>query len=704
LRDEKNNRQQLWNYYELGRAYNNQLTPNQYQLVNTNIEFFAGNQWLHINETPAMQRLARPTFNIIKRVTSLFVASLTSSNTTVNFEPLSYYDGDNMKDPESNAAVIATAEVRNLFDKFKMQYRIRDALFDGAQTGDYCAHFYWNPDAMPYGGAFGAYKGEIEMELVDGINVMFGNPNTADVESQPYILILGRDTIENLKFEAEQFAKTSTKRGGEAESEIAIETMNPDAEWQWQAGIGGRTEIQWQDDKTGKALYGILYTKVTTEETVLDEETGLPKREPVLDDNGEPIQQKDEDGKPMVDTDGKPVYKTKDMKRLVTSVHVTKATRQAVIYEDVDTGLSRYPIAWGNWEKQKNQYHGRALVTGIVPNQIFINSMMAMIFRHLQLQSFPKTIYNADLIGRWNNEVGAAIGVHNIQPGQSLRDVATTLQPADMSNQIVMCIDRVMQYTRDCLGATDAQMGNVRPDNTSALMVLQSSAEVPLENTRSGLHEWVEDIGAILLDMMGTYYGERPLVRERTFEDPQVGKDQVPMIDPVSGEMVTQETVHRVLEDFDFRQLKKLWFNIRVDVGATTYYSEIAMVQTLDNLRRDGTLEVIDYLERIPDKLIARKQDLIEKIKKRTAEVAQQTAAMANQEQMLAQQGEMMPGQQGPQISKTPPVAFQNAGFPAMGGEISAEKAISQMPTSIQAKYNDLPRSAQKALVQKGSM
>ena len=37
------------------------------------------------------------------------------------------------------------------------------------------------------------------------------------------------------------------------------------------------------------------------------------------------------------------------------TVHVTKATRSAVIYEDVDTGLSRYPIAWGNWEKQKNR-------------------------------------------------------------------------------------------------------------------------------------------------------------------------------------------------------------------------------------------------------------------------------------------------------------------------------------------------------------
>ena len=64
----------------------------------------------------------------------------------------------------------------------------------------------------------------------------------------------------------------------------------------------------------------------------------------------------------------------------------------------------------------------------------------------------------------------------------------------------------------------------------------------------------------------------------------------------------------------------------------------------------------------------------------------------------------MMPGQQGPQISKTPPVPLQNAGFPSMGGDISAEKAIGNMPASIQAKYNDLPRSAQKALVQKGSL
>ena len=688
-RAKDNNITKAWYYYELGREYNNRLVPNQYRTVDTNWEFYSGNQWLHIPETPAMSRLSRPVFNIIKRVTSLFVAQINASATTVSFEPLSYYDGTNMKDPDTNAAVYATEEVRNLYEKFKMDYRTREALFDGAVTGDYCAHFYWNPDAMPYGGAFSNTRGEIEMELVDGINVMFGNPNTDDVESQPYILIIGRDTVENLKWEANQYRKNKKGLGksGTASDKDTVESITGDAEWQWQSGVGGETEIVGDDDKTNKALYVYLYTKVTKEETVLDDD-GLPVTEPVVDENGDPVPETDKKGKPILDMDGNPIYKTKPVKKMVTSVHVTKATRSVNIFEDVDTGLTHYPIAWANWEKQKNQYHGRALVTGIVPNQIFINSMFAMIFRHLQLQSFPKTIYNAELISQWNNEVGVALGVRGLQPGQDLRSVATVLQPSDMSNQIVMCIDKCMAYTKECLGATDAQMGNLALENTSALMVLQSSSEAPLENPRQGMLEWHEDIAKILLDMMGTYYGQRPIVREREFTEPVTGPDGAPMIDPMTGQMQTKTVVHRVIEDFDFSQFKNLWFNIKVNAGATTQYSEIAMVQTLDNLRREGTLEIIDYLERVPDKLIPRKQELIDAIKQRTG-------AMGS-EAMQAQMNQA----QGTQPSKDPSKATRGgSGLMAMGGPLDSAKRISQMPTSIQERYNNLPNKAQNALL-----
>ena len=47
----------VWKYFERGRAYNNSLVPNQYTMVNTNNEFFNGNQWLNMPDNEAVRRL-----------------------------------------------------------------------------------------------------------------------------------------------------------------------------------------------------------------------------------------------------------------------------------------------------------------------------------------------------------------------------------------------------------------------------------------------------------------------------------------------------------------------------------------------------------------------------------------------------------------------------------------------------------------------
>ena len=670
-----------WEYYELGRTYNSSLSPSQYNTVNTNIEFFVGNQWRNLPQTKAMRALPKPVFNIIKRVTSLFVASLTSSGIAVRYEPLSYngLPGDESDPAPVDPSEYATAEVSNLLEKFKMEYKAREALFDGAQTGDYCAHFYWDSDAVPYGGAFGPYRGEIQMEMVDGINVMFGNPNTPDVEKQPYILIVGRANIVDLRREQRMWAKKTKKSHSSLDEEVIV----PDSDTTWQSGHGGRHELTPNDDRTGKALYVYLYTKKRVYKDVLDRD-GNPVMEPELDSKGEPIPERDEDGNVIVNSAGETQYKMKPMKQCVTSVHVTKATKTAVIYEDIDTGMSRYPIAWGNWERQKNQYHGRALVTGLIPNQIFINSMFAMVMRHLQLMGFPKTVYNQDLIGQWSSEIGQAIGVRGLQPGAPIGQVAANLQTSDMSGQIIYAIDKAMEYTKECMGATDVQMGSVRPDNTSALMVLQSNSEVPLENTRALLYEWVEDIGAILLDMMGTYYGKRPLVHDKEFEEPVLDPTGNPQLDPMTGKMLTQRVTRRVAEEFDFTQFKHLWFNVRADVGATTFFSEIAMVQTLDNLRRDGTLDVIDYLERIPDKLIPKRNELIQELKRRVLAAQQAPGTVAG--------------------SDAPPVTMGGGGpatpgGPVAGGELDTAKRVQNMPQGIQQNWNTLPTKIQNAML-----
>ena len=241
--------------------------------------------------------------------------------------------------------------------------------------------------------------------------------------------------------------------------------------------------------------------------------------------------------------------------------------------------------------------------------------------------------------------------------------------------------------TKECLGATDAQMGNVKPDNTSALMVLQTNSEVPLENVRAGLYEWCEDIGEILPDMMGTYYGRRPVVVEQEFEEIVTDTAGAPQIDPMTGLMRTQKIMRKVKKEFDFHQLKDICLNLKIDVGATTYFSEIAMTQTLDNLRKDGTLDVIQYLERIPDKLIPRKQDLINELKGRIAEGTQANAAA----------GAAIP-------EPGSPVSMQGTAGPTQGGSLSADKAVQGLPTQAESQFNELPNIAKKTAIAQGAM
>ena len=270
----------VWKLYEEGRNYNQSLSPNQYNVVETNTEFFIGNQWINLPNTAAMRGLPKPMFNILKRVASLFIASLTSSGITLRYDPLAYYDGRNMEDPDHDAAEMTNAAVANLLEKMKFEYRVRDALTDGAQVGDYCAHFWFDPDDKPYGGAFGQHKGEINMELLEGINVMFGNPNDRRVQTQPYILLVGRDTVKNLQHEAERFRKSNGGSKAEAES------IQPDNEYDLMPGVGGKVELT-ADDDAGKALYVICYTKDTREVTAKDE-NGEPIMDDVFAEDGSP--------------------------------------------------------------------------------------------------------------------------------------------------------------------------------------------------------------------------------------------------------------------------------------------------------------------------------------------------------------------------------------------------------------------------------
>lgn len=281
--------------------------------------------------------------------------------------------------------------------------------------------------------------------------------------------------------------------------------------------------------------------------------------------------------------------------RKTGTVWACEVSGRVMLREPWDMGLRLYPVTWINWDYIPDSYHGQALVTGLIPNQIFVNKLFAMSMISLMTSAFPRTVYDKTRIPKWNNAVGAAIGVN----GGDVSGVAKIIDPAQISPQIAQFIQTSVDYTRQFLGATSAALGETRPDNTSAIIALQRAASIPSEITKQNLYKSIEDLGRIYLDFMAAYYGKRKV----QVSMPDVGSDILAFAGKDPEELET------VL--FDYGILNDMPMALKLDVGASSYWSEMASVQTLDNLLMQDKITIEEYLERIPDGYIPKRQELI---------------------------------------------------------------------------------------------
>lgn len=330
-----------------------------------------------------------------------------------------------------------------------------------------------------------------------------------------------------------------------------------------------------------------------------------------------------------------------------------KCARGSSIREPWDLGIKLYPISWLNWDYIQDCFHGQAMITGLIPNQIFVNKLWAMSQLSLMTTAFPKVVYDATRVGKWDNRIGAAIGIQ----GGDVNNVAKIIDPASISPQISQFIQLAVEETEQSLGATSVALGDTRPDNTSAIIALQRAASTPSEITKQNLYKSIEDLYRIYIEFMGEYYGKRYVDMTTPEEVRQV------------YDFIGQETPAEIPMQFDFSQLKDMPMHIKLDIGASSYYSEIASIQTLDNLLKMGKIDTVQYLERIPDGYIPGRRELINELKE------QQKNAMAMQAQM--QQG-------APQNPGGAPVAGDTTKdeIPTGGGYSALQRKVNETGTT----------------------
>jgi len=515
-----------WELYQQGKDYN--IRIGLYNTVDLNERMMAGDQWHGV----VANGLPQPVFNVFKRCINYFISAILSQRVKMQFIPENIAeDSEDVQEQLITAAAgIISSYSETLWEKLKMDSHMRGALLDAAISGDMDGYVFWDPTIITGQSIEGVpIEGDIGFELIDNVNIIFGNPNDYRVETQPWIIVPFRQLVSKLKEEAKLHGVPDQDLNG----------ITSDNDYMEQSGDLGKVELEGKGDN-GKTTAIIKFW-----------------RDP----------------------------KTK-------SIHYIKSTKSVTIVPDTDMGITKYPIAHGNWDKRKNSYHGQAVGTGLVPNQIYINKMFAMVMLNLMNVAFPKVIYNQDLVPNWTNAVGQSIAVRG---AEDMNKVAKYLDGGQMSTQIMQTIDAAINYTKDLIGVTDAAIGDIRAENHAAIIAVQQASFIPLETIKANLYQWVEDIGYIWIDMMVAKYGVRNLT-------------------------VIEKGVRKVVP-FDFALLKDVKFQLKVDVGPSSYWSEITAMQTLDNLLQTEKINFLQYLERVPDGMIPKKDDLLAEIKE----------AMANQ-------------------------------------------------------------------------
>lgn len=275
-----------------------------------------------------------------------------------------------------------------------------------------------------------------------------------------------------------------------------------------------------------------------------------------------------------------------------------EATEQGILREAYDTEYTMYPLIWINWDYIRDCYHGQAMVTGLLANQKFINKMFALVAISSLTTAFPKVIFDQNRIRRWDGGVGTAVGVQG-----DVNNVAKIIDGASISPQIAQFIEMSFDKTHSLLGASDVAMGDSRPDNTSAIIALQRAANTPMELTKQNDHQCLEDAARIWVDMMAVRYGTRSV--EMDLDMDEAGEQ------PLGMELPKQTFVR----PFDFSTLRDIQLTIEQEVGASAYWSEMASMQTLDNLLMNQLITPEQYIERLPAGYINKKEELLAELR-----------------------------------------------------------------------------------------
>ena len=214
------------------------------------------------------------------------------------------------------------------------------------------------------------------------------------------------------------------------------------------------------------------------------------------------------------------------------TVHFAVSSRWIEIAEDINTGLTLYPVAHFVWEEKKGSARGEGEVRYLIPNQIEVNKTEMRRVLTVKLQAYPQKVVDISKVANPSalKTVGGTITT-NGQPVEDVNKIVGTITPAQMSPDVVKLQEDLIQVTRDLAGAGDTATGQVNPESASgrAILAVQQASQAPMTEQKESYKNFVEDIARIWLEYLIVHSVDGVNLEEEV-TDPETGEQTVQIV------------------------------------------------------------------------------------------------------------------------------------------------------------------------------
>lgn len=348
-------------------------------------------------------------------------------------------------------------------------------------------------------------------------------------------------------------------------------------------------------------------------------------------------------------------------------VFFSSATRWVEIENDIETGLSLYPVAHFVWEEKKGSARGEGEVRYLIPNQIEVNKTEMRRVLTVKNQAYPIKVINKNKVSNPDeiNNCGATIYADDATV-DDVHKVVGTVPPAQMSQDVKLLQDDLIQLTRELAGAGDAATGQIDPESASgrAILAVQQANRSPMTEQKESCKRLIEDLARIYLEYLIIHAVDGVNLEEK-------------VTDPMTGE----ETIQLV--NVPQSALKELQATVKVDITPKSPLDKFAQEQTLENLLTAGLFniqrlpELKAWANSLDDDSVAPKQKILDIIadmeeeQRKIAEIEARTQMMQQRAQQFLMED---PDAQAQQIADAR-MQLQNMGEEGVEGEEEPEEA-----------------------------